>query len=65
MYVVNQDACTGCGTCSDVCPTDAIKMESEKAVITWECTDCGVCTRVCPEGAIKKQNVALVKPGAQ
>jgi len=65
MYVVNQETCTGCGTCVDVCPTEAIKIESEKAVITWGCTDCGACPRVCPEGAIKKQNVALAAPGAK
>jgi electron transfer flavoprotein alpha subunit len=65
MYVVNQDTCTGCGTCVDVCPIDAIKIESEKAVITWACTDCGACPRYCPEGAIKKQNAALAAPGAQ
>jgi len=64
MYVVNQDTCTGCGTCVDVCPTDAIMIESEKAVITWACTDCGACPRYCPEGAIKKQNAALAAPGA-
>jgi ferredoxin len=65
MYFVNQDKCTGCGTCTEVCPTEAIKIESEKAIITWECMDCGACPRVCPEGAIKKQDVALAVPGAQ
>ena len=65
MYIVNQDTCTGCGTCIDMCPTEAIKMESDKAVITWECMDCGACPRVCPEGAIRKQDVALAAPGAQ
>ena len=65
MYIVNQDTCTGCGTCTDVCPTEAITIESGKAFITWECMDCGACPRVCPEGAIRKQDVALAVPGAQ
>jgi len=65
MYFVNQARCTGCGTCIDVCPTEAIKIEAGKAVITWECMDCGACPRVCPEGAIRKQDVALAAPGAQ
>lgn len=65
MYIVNQDTCTGCGSCADVCPTEAIKIESGKAFITWECMDCGACPRVCPEGAIRKQDVALAVPGAQ
>jgi len=64
MYVVNQETCTGCGTCVDVCPTDAIRIASGKAVITWECTDCGACPRYCPEGAIRKKNGALAAPGA-
>jgi ferredoxin len=65
MYFVNQATCTGCGTCIDVCPTEAIEIVAGKAVITWECMDCGACPRVCPEGAIRKQDVALAAPGAQ
>ena len=59
MYVVNQDRCTGCGSCSDVCPSDAIRIESGKAGIGIECMDCGACPRVCPEGAIRKQVVTV------
>lgn len=56
------DRCTGCGTCLDVCPTEAMRIEEGRAVITEECIDCGACPRVCPEGAIKKQAVpALAK----
>jgi len=55
MYVVNQEKCTGCGTCIDVCPTDAIRIRDGKAVIDMACVDCGACPRVCPEGAIRKQ----------
>jgi ferredoxin len=58
MYVVNHDRCTGCGTCLDVCPTEAIALENGKAVIGLECVDCGACPRVCPEGAIRKQRTA-------
>ena len=65
MYFVNCDKCTGCGTCTDVCPTEAIQIKAGKAVITWECMDCGACPRVCPEGAIKKLEAALAAPGAQ
>lgn len=58
MYVVNKDKCTGCGTCTDACPTEAISIEDGKAVIGLACMDCGACPRVCPEGAIRKQTVA-------
>ena len=64
MYIVNKDKCSGCASCADVCPTEAIRIEADKAVITWECIDCGACPRVCPEGAIKKQDAALAVPGA-
>jgi Fe-S-cluster-containing hydrogenase component 2 len=54
MYLITKNKCTGCGTCLDVCPTEAIKMQNGRAVITLECIDCGACPRVCPEGAIKQ-----------
>jgi ferredoxin len=54
QHVVNREKCTGCGTCIDVCPTEAIRIEDGRAVITVECVDCGACPRVCPEGAIRK-----------
>jgi ferredoxin len=55
MYVVNEEKCTGCGTCTDVCPVEAIRITEGKANIGMECMDCGACPRVCPEGAIRKQ----------
>ncbi len=54
QHAVNREKCTGCGSCIDVCPTEAIRIENGKAEITIECVDCGACPRVCPEGAIKK-----------
>lgn len=59
MYAVNPDKCTGCGTCTDVCPTEAIVLDHGKAVIGMACVDCGACPRVCPEGAIRKQQAAV------
>ncbi len=58
QYVVNREKCTGCGNCTEVCPTEAIRIEDGKAVITLECIDCGACPRVCPEGTIRKLAVA-------
>lgn len=63
MYVVNTDTCTGCGTCTEVCPTEAIRVQGGKAAIGMECIDCGACPRVCPEGAVRKQARAV--PAAQ
>ncbi len=53
QYRVNQEKCTGCGACTEVCPTEAIHVQDGKAGISLDCIDCGSCPRVCPEGAIK------------
>ena len=52
---VNNEKCTGCGACVDVCPVNAIKIENEKAVIGEECIDCGACIAQCPVEAISQQ----------
>ncbi len=50
---VDPEKCTGCGDCVEECPTDAIKLENEKAVVIEdECVDCGACADVCPSEAI-------------
>ena len=51
--VVDQELCTGCGVCIDVCPTEAIVMEDDKArIIPDECTSCQACVSECPVDAI-------------
>jgi len=44
--------CTGCNECVEVCPADAIKIKSEKAVVSDKCVECGACVNVCPNEAI-------------
>ena len=51
--VVDKEKCTGCESCLDSCPLDAITMDGEVAVIDEEtCGDCGSCVDVCPVEAI-------------
>jgi coenzyme F420 hydrogenase subunit beta len=50
---VRKGLCTGCGTCSGVCPRSAIKMVIEKDVYVARinreiCDNCGLCSKVCP-----------------
>jgi Fe-S-cluster-containing hydrogenase component 2 len=50
---VDLEKCTGCGTCADVCPVEAIKVEKDKAKVNEEeCVECGTCVEECPEGAL-------------
>ncbi len=46
--------CTGCGSCVETCPNDALYLEDEKAKINHEnCILCGYCSPECPEFLIR------------
>ncbi len=50
---VDKEKCTGCESCVAECPSEAISITSDKAVVDVEnCVDCGVCVDACPEEAI-------------
>lgn len=54
---VDEESCSGCGTCVDRCLFEAISMEendgAEVSVIEAEkCMGCGLCQVTCPEEAI-------------
>ena len=47
------DKCIACGDCENICPKEAIKVESELAVVTYsKCIRCYCCHEICPEDAI-------------
>jgi len=51
--LVNPELCSGCESCVDACPTEAISMVDGKAMVDPdECTECEACVEVCPEEAI-------------
>lgn len=53
---VDKDRCTGCESCVEECPSDAISMVEDKAVVNPDtCIDCGVCVDACPEEAISME----------
>ena len=54
MAPVSNDDCHGCGTCIDVCPTEAIKLaDSGDKVVTDinKCIKCCACVKICPNNA--------------
>ena len=53
MIYVDEERCTGCGTCVDVCPVGAIQLVDGVAHIDQkECIECEACLSACPEIAI-------------
>ena len=52
---VNEEKCTGCGTCEMVCSYAAVSVDlkENKAKVTEVlCKGCGTCSAACPEKAI-------------
>ena len=52
---VNEDKCTLCGKCAEICQYKAIVVIGETVLTFHElCHSCGGCMEVCPENAITK-----------
>ena len=47
------EACTGCGTCTALCPLNNIRMEDRRPVWGKNCTQCMACIGGCPAGAVE------------
>jgi MinD superfamily P-loop ATPase len=53
---IDEDKCTLCHQCSDVCQYHAIVVLGKKVLVFPElCHGCGSCTRMCPEHAISEE----------
>lgn len=52
--VIDEEACSGCGTCVSVCPFEAMSKDEEGIAQVDEalCKGCGLCAASCPERAI-------------
>lgn len=51
---LEQERCTGCGRCVEVCPHQVFELEEGRARIRDldACMECGACQRNCPASAI-------------
>ncbi len=52
---IDEDRCSGCRVCNNLCPFNAIEYDAEKQasrVITALCKGCGTCVSACPAGVI-------------
>jgi NAD-dependent dihydropyrimidine dehydrogenase PreA subunit len=50
----DQERCTGCGQCVEICPVQVVRMEGDFPVVDRDwCIGCGVCAIPCPVSAVK------------
>lgn len=55
VATINEDACSGCKICNNMCPYNAIEFLEDRGVshvITALCKGCGTCVSACPAGVI-------------
>jgi electron transport complex protein RnfB len=58
---IDAESCTGCGTCIEICPMDAIDSVENISIVKRErCIGCGNCVAKCPSDA-----VSLIKKDKQ
>lgn len=51
---LDEQRCTGCGMCIEVCPRGVFKMNGKKAMLVDKdaCMECGACMKNCPFSAV-------------
>lgn len=61
---IDQNLCTGCRRCVEICPTHALAQVNEKAYLRYPtlCTYCTACEDVCPVNAISLPFLILLAP---
>ena len=49
---IDEETCTACGACAEVCPVDAITVDESAKIDAELCSECGACVDECPVEAI-------------
>ena len=63
---VDEDRCTYCGKCAQICQFKAIAVVAQNILIFDElCHSCGGCWEVCPEGAVRqgRRELGIIEKG--
>ncbi len=58
--VLDENKCTGCGKCKDICTFGAIGWDEKNDIPVFKslfCEGCGACSLTCPENAIELKEV--------
>lgn len=62
VALMDEELCSGCGLCINVCPYGARTLNEEKRVVQVNvalCEGCGACAAVCPSGATEQANINI------
>lgn len=52
----NEERCTNCGVCTDICPTGALHLERPSMEVKFNsdhCIACQICIKICPLKAME------------
>jgi len=61
---INQEKCTLCGTCADICNYNALVVTPSEVLVFPElCHSCGACAYLCPQDAIieNKHRIGIIE----
>jgi caffeyl-CoA reductase-Etf complex subunit CarE len=59
--IVDENSCTGCSLCKNICMYDAIDIKKGKAIINDNCVLCGACIDICKFKSIEIKGLKEVK----
>lgn len=59
---INNDRCTSCGACAEICRFGAISLKNgQYSIDQLNCEGCGYCARICPTEAITNETLKVGK----
>ncbi|MBU4534489.1 MAG: 4Fe-4S binding protein [Euryarchaeota archaeon] len=63
--LVDEDACVGCGSCVDDCPSDVYQMNEDnwksEVINADDCMACLSCHEICPSQALEHRDIHVAK----